>query len=239
MDSALPHSGSRSPAAANRRLFLAVGLLAASVPFAAANASTVASFVWVDTAGTGSGSLSLTLPGTITTNTFSVATTSLAQAFNDITAFQYTFSDGLTINLSNLTAAYATAGNIEFTNSSGNPITNPAWATSNASHGGFGSGTPDLITGFIFSDVNSVPHQTVGTGGLSNWKISEPLSLITNVGQGSNQITPTIGTASNDAGYWKLSSLTPVPLPGAAYLLISGMGGLVFLARRRKEAATA
>jgi hypothetical protein len=125
----------------------------------------------------------------------------------DLTALSYTYSNGTTISLSNLT-------NFEFTDGSGNAITNASWATTASGHGGFGVGTTDLITGFIFSS----------TSGL---KISEPLSLASNLGLASNQMT-----GVNDSGYWQLTSLTPVPLPAGFLLLLSGLAALGVLRRR-------
>jgi hypothetical protein len=117
-----------------------VGLLTLS---AQASASMLASFNWVDlshSAGTMPiGSLTLTLPDTITTQTFDTGTLTQAQARSMLTGFAYTFSNGLSIGLADLTT---------FTFSL--PV---HWATSNADHGGFGTGV-DLITGFQFSGSN-------------------------------------------------------------------------------------
>jgi len=210
-----------------RAVWVVGGLLALGLPLAQAEASTLATFQWVDTFGTGSGTLQLTLPGTLTSDTFSVSGLTSAQAIADITSLTYRFSDGITVGLSNLTS-------LTFTNSGGTAITSGiAWATSNQTHGGFGSPGYDLITGFDFSG-----NQTLGAAGPSTYKLAESLALASNVGQASNQITPTTGSASNDAGYWQLTSLTPVPLPAALPLLLSGVGLLGGMFARRRLAKT-
>src|ERR1700685_2395073 len=99
----------RMAAAAALALALAVAL---GEPAAhASNLETVVTFDWVSTSYTTadthpvtpSGSLTLTLPGTITTQTFDTGNLGAA-AITDITAFSYTFSDGLSVGLSDLTS---------------------------------------------------------------------------------------------------------------------------------------
>jgi len=184
-----------------------VTLLAVS---AQASASMLASFNWVDlshSAGvTPVGSLTLTLPDSITTQTFDTGTLTQTQALSMLTGFAYTFSNGLSVNLADLTT---------FTFSP--PI---HWATSNANHGGFGTGV-DLITGCQFSGSKSFP----GDPRAPIYNITMSAGLPSNVTQANNQLTPFAGqgTASNDFGYWKLTSLAPVPLPAALPLLLSGL----------------
>jgi hypothetical protein len=72
------------------------------------------------------------------------------------------------------------------------------------------------------------PNKTMRLSNASGQKISEPLSLASNLGQASNQMN-----GVNDAGYWQLTSLTPVPLPAAFPLLLSGLAALGALRRRR------
>ena len=193
-----------------RRGMLAIAGLAI-LPLMQAQADTIAAFSWVENSGSGggteSGSLTLDLPGTVS-NPFSVSfTQGSTSSAPDLTALSYTYSNGTTISLSNLT-------NFEFTDGSGNAITNASWATTTSGHGGFGVGTTDLITGFIFSNASGL-------------KISEPLSLASNLGLASNQMT-----GVNDSGYWQLTSLTPVPLPAGFPLLLSGLAAFGALRRR-------
>jgi len=183
------------------------------LPFAQVQASTIAVFSWVQNSGSGpqpeSGSLTLTLPGTITTNQFS----SPGATFAEVTGFNYTFSSGVSVNLSNLTGVPT--------------ITTPpdAWATATVGPttvGGTGLGTTDLITGFVFS-------------GPSSLKISESQGTLTNIALASNQINPAAGGVANDSGWWELTSLrtTTVPVPPALGLLLSGLGVLATAFRRR------
>jgi hypothetical protein len=196
-----------------RRGMLATAVLAV-LPLVQAQADTIATFNWVENSGSGSqaesGSLTLELPGT-ESNPFAVGFTQASTtAAPDLTALNYTFSNGTTIGLSNLTS-------FVFTNSSGSPITSGSWATTTSGHGGFGVGTTDLITGFVFSDA-------------SGQKIAESLSSTSTLGLASNQMN-----GVNDSGYWKLNSLTSVPLPAGLPLLLSGLGVLGAMRRRRAD----
>jgi hypothetical protein len=196
-----------------RRGVLAIGVLAI-LPMMQAQADTIATFSWVENSGSGgnaeSGSMTLDLPGSVSAPFavgFTQAGTTTAP---DLTALSYTYSNGTTINLANLTS-------FVFTNSSGNPISSASWASTAAGHGGFGVGTADLITGFIFSDA-------------SGQKIAEPLSLTSSLGLASNQMN-----GVNDSGYWQLASLTPVPLPAGLPMLLCSLGALGAMRRRRTD----
>ena len=189
-------------------IFVAAVLVTA--PFVRAEASTLATFEWVDASGsTGSGALAISLPGTVTNPQFNVA----GASFSDITDFDYTFSSGLTVSLADLTSHTF------------NP-TPASWTTStitSTTTGGSAVGDTDLTTGFIF-------------GGADNLKIAESQGTLFNIQVANNLINPASGGVSNDFGYWKLESLTPVPLPAALPLLLSGLG-LIGAARRRWRAS--
>ncbi len=186
------------------------GIIGAAVlllaPFASAEASTLAQFEWVDSSGsTGSGSLALSLPGTITTPQFTVANAT----FSEVSGFKYTFSSGLSVDLADLTVnTFST--------------TPASWTTTtitSSTVGGSGIGDTDLTTGFIFSGSN-------------NLKIAESQGTLFNIQVANNLINPASGGVSNDFGYWKLESLTPVPLPAGLPLLLSGLG-MIAMRRRR------
>ena len=186
------------------------GIIGAAVltlaPFVTAEASTLAQFEWVDSSGsTGSGSLTLSLPGTITTPQFTVANAT----FSEVAGFSYTFSSGLSVDLADLTVnTFST--------------TPASWTTTtitSSTVGGSGIGDTDLTTGFIFSGSN-------------NLKIAESQGTLFNIQVANNLINPASGGVANDFGYWKLESLTPVPLPAGLPLLLSGLG-IVAMRRRR------
>lgn len=181
-------------------------LVLALAPLARAEAGTLAEFEWVDASGsTGSGTLTISLPGAVTTPQFDVANAT----FSELTSFNYTFSSGLAVSLADLTSH-------TFTSS---PV---AWTTTTVTStttGGSAVGDSDLTTRFIFSGAN-------------NLKIAESQGTLFNIQMDNNLINPASGGVSNDFGYWKLESLTPVPLPAALPLLLSGLG-MIAVRRRR------
>ena len=191
-------------------IFVAAVLVTA--PFVRAEASTLATFEWVDASGsTGSGMLSISLPGTVTAPQFDIG----GASFSQVSAFNYTFSSGLSVDLANLSS------------STFNP-TPGSWTTTTITSttvGGSAVGDTDLTTGFTFSGAN-------------NLKIAESQGTLFNIQVANNLINPASGGVSNDFGYWKLESLTPVPLPAALPLLLSGLG-LIGAARRRWKASPA
>ena len=203
---------SRKRGALRLRNGIFVAAVLVTAPFVRAEASTLATFEWVDASGsTGSGALAISLPGMVTNPQFNIT----GASFSDITDFDYTFSSGLTVSLADLTSHTF------------NP-TPASWTTStitSTTTGGSAVGDTDLTTGFIF-------------GGADNLKIAESQGTLFNIQVANNLINPASGGVSNDFGYWKLESLTPVPLPAALPLLLSGLG-LIGAARRRWKASPA
>jgi len=205
-----PH-GPQNPGArrARNRILTLATLLA--VPFSQAEATTLATFEWVDAFGsTGSGMMAISLHDPAPTgNEFVVG----QAKFSDITQFHYTFSSGLTVNL------------LDLTSHAFNPA-QAAWTTTTVkanTTGGSAIGDTDLTTGFTFSGAN-------------NLKIANSQGTLFNIQVANNLINPGSGGVANDFGYWKLDSLTPVPLPAALPLLLAGLGALG-VARRRSSTA--
>ena len=191
------------------RRIAGLAALVAMLPLAA-NADTLARFDWVPFqnggAGTGSGDLVLTLPGTVSGPGFDVAFTSVSAAKNAVAGFSYTFSNGDTLTLANLQA-----GTLQM-----NPTD---WLTTNTITP---AGAPTgryLGTNFNFSGFVTPPG-----GVLSPFQLASSGGMVT-LGAGDAQLRIT------DTGYWKLDSLNPVPLPAAAWLLISGLAGLAGVRR--------
>ena len=176
----------------------------------AANADTLATFDWVafqnGGAGTGSGDLVLTLPGTVSGPGFDVAFASVSTAKNAVTGFSYTFSNGDTLTLANLRA-----GTLQM-----NPTD---WVTTNTITPAGAPAGRYLGTDFSFSGFVTPPG-----GVLSPFQLASSGGMVT-LGAGDAQLRIT------DTGYWKLDSLSPVPVPAAAWLLVSGLAGFAGLGR--------
>jgi hypothetical protein len=218
-----------------RRYMLAFAPLVMALPLGAAHASTIATFDWVSKSTnptppitTPHGDLVLTLPGTVTGNTFAVGNSTSAAAAAQITGFSYTFGDGLTVGLSNITSKTIGQALVN-----GSPSF--AWLTSNSvTPAGTTSPAHYLITGFQLAGSKVFP----GDPRAANFNIANAAGQAALVASDSNGITPFAGqgSATGDAGYWKLDSLVPVPLPAAAGLLLGGLGALCGAFRRRLAA---
>jgi hypothetical protein len=186
-----------------RALVMATAL--AVLPLAA-NANTIATFDWIPFqnggSGTGSGDLVLTLPGTVTGPTFDVHFASVASADSAVTGFSYTFSNGDSLSFANLKAGTLQMNPTDWETTA---IITPAGAPT-----GVYLGTNFNFGGFVTPPGGTLtPFQLASSGGMVT------------LGAGDAQLRIT------DTGYWKLESLTPVPLPAAAWLLLSGLAGLV------------
>jgi hypothetical protein len=183
--------------------------LVAMLPFAA-NADTLATFDWVPFqnggSGSGSGDLVLALPGTVSGPGFDVAFASVSAAKNAVEGFSYTFSNGDALTLANLQG-----GTLQM-----NPTD---WLTTNTVTP---AGAP---TGrYLGTNFNFSGFVTPAGGVLTPFQLASSGGMVT-LGAGDSQLRIT------DTGYWKLDSLNPVPLPAAAWLLISGLAGIAGLGR--------
>jgi hypothetical protein len=199
-----------------------------------ANATTVATFEWVSTSSSGgittpTGTLTLSLPDSITSQTFNTGSLgSSANALALLTGFSYTYGNGLSVGLSNL----------NLTSSSVSPA---QWITS------YSTNTNGVATGFYLlagfqlngskvfpGDSRAANFQLSNSAGIQNGPAGPSI-----IGAASNNMTPFVGPATVDAGYWRMTSfqtgVSPVPLPAALPLLLSGLLGFGgFTLRRRR-----
>jgi hypothetical protein len=150
-----------------------------------------------------------------------------AQLFASITGLSFTFGDGITVGLGDLSSTTAA------TNAS--TFSSDAWITSaNTNTGGPAAGFYYLITGMTLKGTTAGgTFQLADPAGIQNLPGPSIISL------DSHNIQPGAGAgaASVDAGYWRLTSLQPVPLPAALPLLLAGLTGLGGLVRRRRAHA--
>lgn len=131
---------------------------------------------------------------------FDVSFADVAAADSALTGFSYTFSNGDAVDLADLQSATLQL----------NPI---AWATTDtitpegAPTGIYLGSTFDL-SGFVTLSGGLTPLQLASSGGTVS------------LGAGDAQLRIT------DTGCWELATLEPVPLPGAAWLLVAGLAAL-------------
>ncbi len=140
-----------------------------------------------------------------------------------IVAFSYKAGDGLTVGLSNLSTT-TLASTIWATSAMDTPATG-AQAPSPPTKGYY------LVSAFSVSGTTpeSSPFMIANAAGTAN------ANYANGIGNGDNSFNAAGSIpAITDGGYWELASVTPVPLPPAVSLLLSGLGGLGMLARRRR-----
>jgi hypothetical protein len=151
--------------------------------------------------------------------------TSGAGSTATITGFSYTAADGLSANLSNLTSTQLTTSSANWSTSA---LVTPLAAPSAGYY---------LTSAFSFSGTTSVgsPFMFANAAGTAGANFSNGVGNGDNTfnATSTNPIIPTI----TDGGYWKLETVSAVPLPSALPLLLSGFGGLAAFARRRRLAA--
>jgi hypothetical protein len=216
------------------RSALALVVAAAILP-AAAHADVVETFTWVPGTATPenpSSAATTIASGTLTLDLSSFSLTGTSNPPNygpyyasganaataNITGLSYAFADGLSVSLSNVTTESVRS-------------TTTPWQTSGLDvPGGLPTGTAAayyLISGFTLSGTadgaNFQIANNVGTAGAT---------YANGVGNGDNSFNGASGYAAiTDGGYWRLESVTTVPLPSSLLLLLSGLG-LTAFARR-------
>jgi len=217
-----------------RRTILSLCALTAMGVGLVANATTVATFDWVSTSSSGgvatpTGSLTLSLPDSITTQTFNTGNLgSSASALALLTGFSYTFGNGLSVGLTNLNLASSSVNPAQW-------ITSYSTNTNGAATGFY------LLAGFqltgskVFAgDPRAATFQLSNSAGIQNGPSGPSI-----IGAASNNMTPFVGAPTVDAGYWRMTSfqtgVSPVPLPAALPLLLSGLLGFGGVAWRKRR----
>jgi hypothetical protein len=220
-----------------RPLIYGMLLVTTSVPMLANASSVVATFDWVPTTENPataqsvipSGILQLTLSSFALTGTsnppnFGPYYASGAASTVQITGFSYTAGDGLTANLSNVTAESLGTTTIWETSGLDKPLTGPQ-APSAPTQGYY------LVSSFTLSGktAQGSPFMIASVAGTPGATYSNGVPNADNTFNAAATI-PTI----TDGGYWELASVTPVPLPASLSLMLAGVGGVGVFARRRK-----
>ncbi len=213
-------------------------LLAAAVP-GIAQATTV-TFDWVPTTENPASGTS-TAHGTLTLNIGSwtlspIAGNGLGPNYYTsgtamtatIVGLSYTFGNGVTVGLGNLSTTLIGVPN------SGAPPAATIWATSAIDTPATGAQAPAapgpgyyLITQFSVSGtVAGVAFMIGNNSGTAGANVQN------GIGNGGNTYG-TLPGGTADGGYWKLETAPPVPVPAALPLLLGGLGMLGGLTRRR------
>lgn len=226
-----------NPAASFRRLLAIVTV--AALPLAAHASSVVVTFDWVPMAEDPASAQTTTPSGTLqlTLSSFALTGTSdppnfgpYYQSGNDaatanITGFSYTAGNGLTVDLADVTSESVRSATTPWQTSG---LDTPAPGASDP----FPSPTAGyyLVSGFSLSGATAqgsffMSANNVGTAG-ATYPNGVPN------GDATFNATSSGVPAIEDGGYWELASMTPVPLPPALLLLLSGLGLLAWLTHR-------
>jgi hypothetical protein len=134
-----------------------------------------------------------------------------------ITALNYTFGDGVTVGLSNLTST---------------TIASTVWSTSATVTPTFATSAGQYLTS-AFSQSGTADGGTFSLASAAGFAGTTSPTGVTLAGNG---ITPTYPPwSSSDSGYWELVSVAPVPLPASVWMLLLGLSGLGFAAVRQSR----
>lgn len=145
-----------------------------------------------------------------------------------ITALSYTFGNGVSVDLADLSTTTIGVPN------SGAPPEGTIWATSAMDTPATGAQAPSAPTeGYYLVTQFAVSGTVDGMGFmLGNNTGTAGANYGNGIGAGGNNYG-TNPTGISDGGYWELAPASVVPLPPALLLLLSGLGLMVCVAGRK------